>query len=118
LLLPSAVLQRNHNISYHVLKEMVRNTAVEEQLIDSRNPLWEKWIPVDVLSVFATSMVEGMSNIMGSFSSDTELKEVIRKADMVTSMALTDQSRHRGRSSAGGVLTPLNLKKQLHNARY
>jgi hypothetical protein len=115
LLLLPAVLQRNHNISYQVLKDMVRNAAVEEQLIDSRSPLWEKWVPVDVLSIFATSMVEGMANIMGSFSSDPgELKEVVRKADM----ALTDQSRHRGRSSAGGVLTPLNLKKQLHNARY
>jgi hypothetical protein len=108
-------VQRNHNISYQTLREMVRNAAAEEQLIDPCSPLWEKWIPLDVLGIFAASLVEGMSHIMDSFTTDaSELREVLRKADI----ALTEQSRQRGRSSSGGqVLTPLNLKKQLYSIR-
>jgi hypothetical protein len=114
-------LQRNHNISYQVLREMVRSAAAEEQLMDARCPLVEKWIPVDVLAHFAASLVEGMGAIMDSFTSDSaELREVIRKADAALSAS---QSRARGRSSAsaggggGPVVTPLNLKKQLYSIR-
>lgn len=111
--------QRNHNISYQVLREMVRSAAAEEQLMDARCPLVEKWIPVEVLAHFSGSLVEGMGAIMDSVTSDSaELREVIRKADA----ALASQSRSRGRSSgsAGGggpVITPLNLKKQLYSIR-
>lgn len=119
LLLVLSGTQRNHNISYQVLREMVRSAAAEEQLMDARCSLVEKWIPVEVLAHFAGSLVEGMGAIMDSFTSDSaELREVIRKADA----ALASQSRSRGRSSgsAGGggpVITPLNLKKQLYSIR-
>lgn len=108
-------LQRNHNISYQTLRDMVRNAAAEEQLMDSRCALWEKWIPVDILQLFVKGLVEGMASIMESFTADAgELREVLRKADA----ALAEQGRQRGRSSSGGnVLTPLNLKKQLYSLR-
>lgn len=103
-------------MSYQALRDMVRNAAAEEQLMDPASPLRDKWIPVAILTVFATAMVDGMANIMESFTSDAaELRDVVRKADA----ALAEQSRQRGRSSAGGhaSLTPLNLKKQLYSIR-
>lgn len=108
--------QRNHNVSYQTLRDMVRNAAAEEQLMEPQCPLRDKWIPEGVLRLFAASLVDGMASIMQSFNPDEhELKEVIKKADA----ALEQQSRGRGRSSTGGhgVLTPLNLKKSLYGMR-
>lgn len=116
--LPAAAshAQRNHNVSYQTLREMVRNAAVEDQLMDPQCPLRDKWIPEGVLRLFASSLVEGMASIMQSFNPDEqELRDVIRRADA----ALAEQSRQRGRSSTGGhgVVTPLNLKKNIYSLR-
>ena len=94
---------------------MVRSAAAEEQLMDPQCPLRDKWIPEGVLRLFAASLVEGMASIMQSFNPDEqELKDVIRKAD--AALAVAEQGRQRGRSSAGGVLTPLNLRKNVYGA--
>lgn len=78
--------------------------------MDPQCPLRDKWIPEGVLRLFATSLVDGIASIMQSFNPDEqELRDVIRKADA----ALAEQGRQRGRSSAGGVLTPLNLRKNV-----